>query len=234
MIDDTGIPKKGTHSVGVARQYCGQVGKRDNCQVAVTLSPAGDHASLPIARRLYLPQVWTDDPVRRTCAGVPGEVTLQTKPQIALDQIRVALQAGVPPAPVLADAGYGYDTASRDGITELGLLNAVGIQSTTSLWPPGTEPLPPKTYGGRGRLPSLVGRDAEHAPTSARQLAIDLPKRARRRVTWREGTNAKLASRLAAVRVRPAHRDYKRSEPRQEEWCLIEWPPDEAEPTNIG
>lgn len=127
MVDDTGMPKKGTHSVGVARQYCGQLGKRDNCQVAVTLSLAGDHASLPIAHRLYLPQAWADDPARRIRAGVPDEVAFQTKPQIALDQIRAALQAGVPPAPVLADAGYGIDTAFRDSITELGLLYAVGI-----------------------------------------------------------------------------------------------------------
>ena len=215
MVDDTGMPKKGTHSVGVARQYCGQPGKQDNCQVAVTLSLAGDHASLPIAHRLYLPQAWADDPGRRSRAGVPDEVVFQTKPQIAPDQIRAALQAGVPPAPVLADAGYGYDTAFRDGIAELGLLYALGIQSTTSLWPPGTAPLPPKPYGGRGRPPSLVGRDADHAPVSARQLAIDLPKRAWRRVTWREGTNITLTSRFAAVRVRPAHRDYKRSEPRR-------------------
>ncbi len=231
MVDDTGMPKKGTHSVGVARQCCGQLGKQDNCQVAVTLSLAGDHASLPVAHRLYLPQAWADDPARRTRAGVPDEVAFQTKPQIALDQIRTALEAGVPPAPVLADAGYGIDTAFRDGITELGLLYAVGIQSSTSLWPPGTGPLPPKPYGGRGRPPSLVGRNADHAPISARQLAIDLPKRTWRRVTWREGTNATLTSRFAAVRVRPAHRDYKRSQPRPEEWCLIEWPANEAEPS---
>src|ERR1700693_886388 len=110
IIDDTGYPKKGTHSVGVARQYCGQLGKQDNCQVAVTLSVAADHASLPIAHRLYLPQAWADDAQRRGRAGVPADVALQTKPQIALAQIRAALAAGVPSAPVLADAGYGVDT----------------------------------------------------------------------------------------------------------------------------
>lgn len=127
MIDDTGIPKKGVHSVGVARQYCGQLGKQDNCQVAVTLSLAADHASLPIAHRLYLPRPWVDDPTRRARAGVPDEVVFQTKPQMALAQIRAAVQAGVPTAPVLADAGYGIDTAFRDGITELGLTYVVGI-----------------------------------------------------------------------------------------------------------
>ena len=159
------------------------------------------------------------------------EVVFQTKPQIALDQVRTALQAGVPPATLLADVGYGIDTAFRDGITEPGLLYAVGIQSPTSLWPPGMGPLPPKPYGGRGRPPSLVRRDADHAPVSARQLAIDLPNRAWRRITWREGSNATLASRFTAIRVRPADRDTKRSEPRPEEWCLIEWPAGEPELT---
>jgi SRSO17 transposase len=231
MIDDTGIPKKGVHSVGVARQYCGQLGKQDNCQVAVTLSLAADHASLPIAHRLYLPQPWADDPIRRVRAGVPDEVAFQTKPQIALAHIRAAVQAGVPPAPVLADAGYGIDTAFRDGLTELGLAYIVGIQSHTSLWPPGTGPLPPKPWSGRGRPPSLVRRDADHAPMPAKALAASLPRQAWRRLAWREGSNATLAGRFAAVRVRPAHRDYNRSDPRPEEWCLIEWPKGEPEPT---
>ena len=231
MIDDTGLPKKGAHSVGVARQYCGQLGKQDNCQVAVTLSLANDHASLPIAHRLYLPQGWADDPIRRARAGVPDEIAFQTKPQIALAQIRAALQAGIPPAPVLADAGYGIDTGFRDGITKLGLLYIVGIQSSTSLWPPGTEPLAPKPWSGRGRRTSLVRRDAAHKPVSAKELANGLPKRAWRRVTWREGSNTPLASRFAAVRVRPGHRDYWRPTPRPEEWCLIEWPTGEPQPT---
>jgi SRSO17 transposase len=231
MIDDTGIPKKGTHSVGVARQYCGQLGKQDNCQVAVTLSLAADHTSLPIAHRLYLPQPWADDVDRRAKAGVPDDVAFQTKPQIALAQIRAAIAAGVPTATVLADAGYGIDTAFRDGITELGLAYVLGIQTSTSLWPPGTEPLPPKPWSGRGRPPSLVRRHAEHAPMSAKALAISLPKRAWHRCTWREGTNATLAGRFAAVRVRPANRDYNRPTPRPEEWLLVEWPKGEPEPT---
>ena len=231
IIDDTGMPKKGKHSVGVARQYCGQLGKQDNCQVAVSLSAANDHASLPIAYRLYLPHEWVDDPDRRAQAGVPDDVVFQTKPQIALDQLRAARAAGIDAEVVLADAGYGNDTDFRDGIAELGLAYAVGIQSTTSLWPPGMEPLPPKPWSGRGRPTSAMRRDGAHQPISARQLALDLPKKAWRRVTWREGTNTKLASRFAAVRVRPAHRDYQRSTPRPEEWCLIEWPAGEPEPT---
>jgi SRSO17 transposase len=231
IIDDTGMPKKGTHSVGVARQYCGQLGKQDNCQVAVSLSAVSDHASLPIAYRLYLPRPWIDDLARRAAAGVPVEVIFQTKPQIALDQLRAALAAGIAQTVVLADAGYGTDTDFRDGVTELGLSYVVGIQSSTSLWRPGTQPLPPKPWSGRGRHTSLLRRDAEHRPIPARQLALDLPKQAWRRVTWRESSNATLTSRFAAVRVRPSHRDTWRTTPRAEEWCLIEWPEGEAEPT---
>ncbi len=231
IVDDTGVPKKGKHSVGVARQYCGQLGKQDNCQVAVSLSAANDHASLAIAYRRYLPHEWADDPDRRAQAGVPDDVVFQTKPQIALDQLRAALAAGIEAEVALADAGYGTDTDFRDGITESGLPYVVGIQSSTSLWPPGVEPLPPKQWSGRGRRTSAIRRDIEHQPISAKQLALGLPKKAWRRVTWREGSNTRLASRFAAVRVRPAHRDYHRSTPRPEEWCLIEWPADEAEPT---
>jgi SRSO17 transposase len=231
IIDDTGIPKKGKHSVGVARQYCGQLGKQDNCQIAVTLSAANDHASLPIAYRLYLPHEWVDDPARRAQAGVPDDVTFRTKPQIALDQLRDAVAAGIEAEVALADAGYGADTDFRDSITEIGLPYVVGIQSSTSLWPPGEEPLAAKKWSGRGRPTSSIRRDAKHQPVSAKQMALGLPKQAWRRVTWREGTNTKLVSHFAAVRVRPAHRDYHRSTPRPEEWCLIEWPTGEPEPT---
>ncbi|BAE49215.1 Transposase [Paramagnetospirillum magneticum AMB-1] len=231
IIDDTGLPKKGVHSVGVARQYCGQLGKQDNCQVAVTLSIANDHASLPIAYRLYLPEDWASDPARRHKAGVPDEVMFHTKPQIALEQVRAALAEGVAPGVLLADAGYGVDTAFRTGLSRLGLTYVVGIQSSTSLWKPGEAPLPPKPWSGRGRPPSLVRHDPEHKPVSAKEMATALPPTAWRTVTWREGTNTLLSSRFAAVRVRPAHRDTLRSEPRPEEWFLVEWPEEDAEPT---
>jgi SRSO17 transposase len=231
IVDDTGFPKKGTHSVGVARQYCGQLGKQDNCQIAVSLSVANDHASLPIAWRLYLPEAWANDADRRAKAGVPENVRFRTKPEIALDEIQAALAAGVPSGVVLADAGYGVDTAFRTGLTAMGLPYVVGIQSSTSLWPPGSGPLPPKAWSGHGRPPSLVRRHPEHKPVSARQLAQILPASAWHIVTWREGTNAPLTSRFAAVRVRPAHRDYWRSTPRQEEWFLIEWPAGDSQPT---
>lgn len=230
IIDDTGFPKKGTHSVGVARQYCGQLGKQDNCQVAVSLSVANEHASLPVAWRLYLPQPWAEDAARCSKAAVPQTLRFATKPQIALEQIRAAQADGIPPGVVLADAGYGVDTAFRDGITALGLTYVVGVQSSTSLWPPGKAPLPVKPRSGRGRPSTRVSRSAEHKPVSVKELAAALPDTAWRRVTWREGTNAPLASRFAAVRIRPAHRDYKAATPRPEEWCLIEWPPGAAEP----
>jgi SRSO17 transposase len=146
------------------------------------------------------------------------------------DRAAPFLLAGVPSAVVLADAGYGVDTDFRDGITELGLMYVVGIQSSTTLWPPGQEPLPPKPWSGRGRRPTRLRHDDDHQPVTAKDFALGLPNKAFHRVTWRESGNTKLASRFAAVRVRPAQGDTGRSEPRAEEWCLIEWPKNEAEP----
>ena len=231
IIDDTGFPKKGRHSVGVARQYCGQLGKQDNCQIAVSLSVANHAASLPIACRLYLPQDWADDADRRKRAKVPADVTFKTKPQIALDQIKAALAEAVRPGIVLMDAGYGADTDLRDGITAEGLTYAAGIMPNTTVWPPGMAPLPPKEWSGRGRRPILLQRSPEHQPVSVKALALSLPPDAWQTIAWREGTNDTLTSRFARLRVRPAHRDYNRTEPRPEEWLLIEWPDGEAEPT---
>jgi SRSO17 transposase len=151
IIDDTGFPKKGRHSVGVARQYCGQLGKRDNCQVAVSLSLANHAASLPIAWRLYLPLEWTADAERRTAAGIPETVGFLTKPEIALEQIRVACAAGLPRGVVLMDAGYGSNTRLREEIDALGLVYVAGIVPQTSVWSPGTAPPPPLPWSGRGR-----------------------------------------------------------------------------------
>jgi SRSO17 transposase len=121
IIDDTGFPKQGRHSVGVARQYCGQLGKQDNCQVAVSLSIANSYASLPVAYRLYLPQEWTQDRERWRKAGIPKDIVFKTKTQIALDQIRQAYEAGLPRGVVLMDAGYGANTDLRTDIAALGL-----------------------------------------------------------------------------------------------------------------
>jgi SRSO17 transposase len=231
IIDDTGFPKKGRHSVGVARQYCGQLGKQDTCQVAVTLSLANRAASLPVAYRLYLPQEWTDDPLRRKTAGVPAAITFQTKPEIALDQIRAAAGAGLPRGVVLMDAGYGSDRQLRTDVTALGLSYIAGIGSNTSVWAQGRAPLPPKPWSGRGRPPKLMRRDSEHQPTSVKALALALGPEAWTEIAWREGVADRLTSRFARVRVRAAHRDYWLGELRPEEWLLIEWPHGEREPT---
>lgn len=231
IIDDTGFPKKGKHSVGVKRQYCGQLGKQENCQVAVSLSLASAQGSLPIAYRLYLPETWAADPLRRRKTGVPAEVAFATKPDIALAQVRQAVATGVPTGMVLADAGYGDETAFRDGITALGLCYAVGIRPATSVWAPGTAPLPPKAWSGHGVRPTRLRREPGHTAVSVKDLALSLPPEAYQPVTWREGSNADLSSRFAALRVRPAHRDYLGTAPRPEEWLLIEWPEGEVEPS---
>jgi SRSO17 transposase len=231
IIDDTGFPKKGRHSVGVARQYCGQLGKQDNCQVAVTLSLANHDASLPIAYRLYLPEDWAHDPVRRRKTKVPQTIAFQTKPQIALEQIKAARAAGLPEGVVLMDAGYGNDTELQTQLTALGLLYVAGIGPNTSVWAAGTGPLPAPPGKGIGRPPKLLQRDEQHQPTSVKALALSLPAEAWQTITWREGSADWLSSRFARQRVRPAHRDTKLSEPRAEEWLLIEWPEGEAEPT---
>jgi SRSO17 transposase len=231
VVDDTGFPKKGKHSVGVARQYCGQVGKQDNCQVAVSLSISTISASLPIAYELYLPETWSEDPERRRTAGVPEEVVFRTKPLIAAEQIRQAVADGVPRAPVVADAAYGNDTKFRQALLDMGLEYVVGIQPTLSVWPPGKEPLPPKPRKSTGRPPKSRQRAPNHQPVLAKDLAAALAPKDWQTITWRDGTTKKLQSRFAAVRVRPANRDYERSEPLPEQWLLIEWPGEEAQPT---
>jgi len=232
IIDDTGFPKKGTHSVGVARQYCGQLGKQDNCQVAVSLSLANADGSLPVAYRLYLPEAWASDAARRKKAGVPEEIGFQTKPEIALDQIRAAHAAGLPRGSVLMDAGYGSHSDLRAAVTALGLPYVAGILSNTTVWAPGTGPLPPKaSTPGRGQPSKRLRRDGEHRPVKVKDLAFGLPAKAWRTITWREGTNVPLRSRFARLRVRIARRDFERTEPWPEEWLLIEWPKGEKEPT---
>jgi SRSO17 transposase len=231
IVDDTGFVKKGTHSVGVARQYCGQVGKQENCQVAVSLSVATQDASLPIAWRLYLPESWAADAERRRVTRVPEPIVFQTKPAIGLNQIRQAVAEKVPAGVVLADAAYGSDNKFRAGIRELELRYVLGVQGTMTVWRPGEGPLPKKPRKRMGRPPTLLRRDAQHQPVSLKQLAVELTETAWQTVSWRQGTNKQLQSRFAALRVRPAHRDYWRQEPHPEEWVLIEWPEGESEPT---
>ncbi len=229
IIDDTGFPKKGKHSVGVARQYCGQTGKQDNCRVAVSLSIACERGSLPVGYRLYLPREWADEEARRSRAGVPEEVVFQTKPALAMEQIEAALAAGYPRGVVLADAAYGDETAWRERLAGHGLTYAVGVRPGTTVWwgehQPLAEPTPP---GQRGRPRRRQKRDEDHQPITVAEVARALPGQAWQRVMWREGTSGPLRSRFARIRVRAAHRD----QPRDEEWLIIEWAEGAKEPAH--
>jgi SRSO17 transposase len=188
-------------------------------------------SSLPIAYRLYLPKEWAEDSERRDKTEVPEEVEFQTKPAIALDQIRAAVAANLDCGVVLADAAYGINTEFRAGLTQLDLQYVVGVQSSMTVWEPGKQPLPAKPRGKMGRPPRLLQRATDHQPVSVKQLAMSLPSNAFKEITWREAGERKLRSRFATVRIRAAHRDYEKAEPHQEEWLLIEWPRGEKEPT---
>lgn len=221
IIDDTGFRKHGRHSVGVARQYLGEIGKQDNCQVAVSLSLANAWASLPVAFRLYLPKDWAEDQARRKAAGVPEEIAFATKPQIALEQIRRAAKAGLPRGVVLMDPGYGHDAEMRTGVSALGLAYVAGVQGNDLVFDPDAEIEPDRPAPRKGRDdPEVV---------SAKQVAFSRPAGAWRRIEWREGTNAPLSSRFARVRLYSAHQRPKGTV-MQPEWLLIEWPEGEAEP----
>lgn len=204
IIDDTSFPKHGPHSVGVTHQYCGELGKQANCQAAVSLSIANHHASLPVAYRLYLPNSWAEDKKRRRKAGVPNAIAFQTKPKIALDQLTWACACGLPRGVVLMDSAYGTDASLRRGARELGLDYSAAVHARTLI------------DGGGGKM-------------TAQTLAVGLPKRAWRTITWREGSAEPLRSRFARVRVRARGEGCTREEP--EEWLLIEWPKGETAPT---
>ena len=228
ILDDTGFRKYGKHSVGVARQYCGQLGKTENCQVAVSLSLATVEGSVPLDYRLYLPAEWTADKPRCKRAGVPKAMGFATKGELAWRQIEAALVAEIPRGTVLVDAGYGDEAALRDRLSAHGLSYAVGIRPATAVWWEAHQPAPTPAHQGRGRPRSRVVRDATHQPIGVGELAKLLPAAGYRTLTWREGTNAALRSRFARVRVQAAHAD----RPREEEWLLIEWPQGEAEPSH--
>src|SRR5882757_4298873 len=207
IIDDTGVPKKGKHSVGVARQYCGQLGKQDNCQVAVSVSLANERFSLPVRYQLYLPQSWADDADRRKAAKVPEALEFVTKPMLALQLLENLAEVESLPELVIADAGYGAGTEFREQLTAMGFTYVVGVTGAVSL------------------------QMQAQAPLQAKELAMQLPSRRFRTVTWREGTNAALSSRFAAVGVHCASRAAQPSETAEEQWLLVEWPREEVEPT---
>ena len=233
IIDDSGLPKKGRHSVGVSRQYCGQVGKQDNCQVAVSLSVATSRASLPVGLRLYLPQNWADDEQRRAKAKVPETVKFASKPEIALELVNKALSQGISRGTVLSDSGHGHSSDFRDGVTALGLDYCVGVLGNQLVWPPGVNPRVP-AKSRRGRPPKRLRREGDGAKAiQIKALAKSLPAEDWREVNWREGVAEPLTSRFAALRVRSAHGKLRPGETRPEQWLLIEWPKEEKKPTKF-
>ncbi len=231
IVDETGMVKKGRHSVGVARQYCGEVGKQENCRVAVSLSLATEQASMPAAFRLYLPRDWADDQERRRKAGVPEGVRFQTKPEIALDQIRAARASGLPQGIVLGDAAYGTDTHFRRELETMEMPYVLGVLSSLTVWPPGQKPPAPARWQGTGRPPTRPRRSPTRWPLSLKELAQALMPEDWTAVAWRQGTRHRLRSRFAALRIRPAQHDGRDKNPFAEQWLLIEWPRAESEPT---
>ena len=216
VIDDTALPKKGTLSVGVARQYCGQLGKRANCQALVSLTLAGQEVPVPVGLRLFLPAEWTSDAERCAAAGVPDEeMEARTKGEIALAELDRLIAADVRFGVVLADAGYGASAAFRYGLSERGLTWAVGIPRNQKVYDADVQLVPPT---GRKRRPT-----PDQEPCEVEAVLADLPWR---RVTWRHGTKGPLAARFTATRVRVG--DGKtwannRHLPGAEVWLVGEW-----------
>ena len=215
VIDDTGFPKKGEHSVGVARQYSGTLGRTDNCQVATSLHLLGERGSGCIGMRLYLPQEWVDDEKRRGKTGVPKDVTFRKKWQSALDLLDDALAWELPQRVVLADAGYGDCGDFRRAVDERGLGYLVAVTGTANVWPLDSEPRVPDYKGVGPHSTRLRSDDARPLPME------QLVEQARfRRVTWRQGSRGMQAARFAAFRVRPAREKGRPPEPQQ--WLLLE------------
>jgi SRSO17 transposase len=216
IIDDTGFLKQGKHSVGVKRQYTGSAGKITNCQIGVSLTVSNGLEHLPIDFELYLPQEWAKDPARRREAQIPDSVQFKTKVDLALDEIERAVADNTPGDIVLADAAYGRSSKFRDTVRILGFDYAVGVDSTTMV----------TALGPGGRWSTT--------PVTAVELARKLGKKAYRRITWREGTGKKLASRFALRRVRLANEDGIPLEEHEPLWLLIEWPFGESEPSQFA
>ena len=231
IIDDTGMPKKGTHSVGVSHQYCGQLGRQANCQVAVSLSLATQTMSLPLDYQLYLPKNWIEDPARCAGVGVPEGTGFQTKQQIALQQLKNCCERDVPKGIVTADAAYGHDRVFREGVEALGLEYVLSVQLTTLVWPPGAEPRKPSQYKGTGRKPTRQRIAKGQEPQQIEKLALSLDAKQWRRLTWAEGSNGKLSSHFAFIRVRIAPKNHLSRPLEEEQWLIIEWPEGEDKPT---
>jgi SRSO17 transposase len=227
VIDDTGHPKKGRHSVGVARQYSGTLGRTDNCQVAVSLHLAGEAGSGCVGYRLYLNNEWAEDAKRRKKAGVPAGIGFLPKWKIALEQLDAALEAGVRKHVVLADAGYGEITDFRDWLLERGLSYVVGVNGLPLIWPPESRPRVAVRTAKTGPIPTRHVDD-KHPPEPIGKVALRMQYRS---VTWREGARGRQRGRFAATRVRTAHKHYKGRAPGEEQWLLVEWPAGRDAPT---
>lgn len=232
VIDDTGFPKFGRDSVGVARQYCGALGKVANCQVGVSVNAATDEASCPLDWRLFLPEEWDADAGRRAKAHLPEGVRHEPKWRLALAMLDELCEWGLDPKPVLADGGYGDITEFRTGLAKRGLDYVVQVKAKTSAYPESTSPERPD-YKGAGRPPKPRYREQ---PSSLEGLALAAGRKALRTVSWREATKGKLRSRFIALRVRPAnvelrHAAHRSGEQLELAWLLVEWPPGEARPT---
>ena len=227
IVDDTGLPKDGRFSPGVARQYCGALGKTANCQVLVSVNAASDRASCPLGWRLFLPPSWDQDEPRRRRARIPDEVRHVPKWQLALEVIDQLLEWGLERRVVQADAGYGDITAFRTGLEDRELEYVVQVKGLTSAQPADAVPVAP-AYRGRGRPP--VPRYPDK-PSSLRDLVLAAGREQVRTVGWREGDRGPLASQFLALRVRPANnaqRDDDGTLP--ERWLLAEWPAEQDEP----
>lgn len=230
VVDDTGFAKKGKHSVGVARQYSGTLGRTDNCQVMTSVHLAGDLGSVMAGARLYLPREWTDDPARCRAVGVPEEVEFKTKWQNALELIDQTLGFGIAGRPVLADAGYGETVEFRDGLTQRGLTYVVGVPNTQLIWPPGTNPKPPTRRPGKRGRPHSRWRDGNKQPIRIAALVKGIPRERYKTVSWREGAHGKLSSKFLAYRVRSAVKHTKGRPPSDELWLLCQWQSCDSEP----
>lgn len=215
ILDDTGFLKQGKHSVGVQRQYTGSAGKVTNCQVGVSLSVTTRTEHLPIDFELYLPKSWMEDDARRAEARIPAEVVFKTKPQLGLEMVRSAIEAGHPRGVVLGDAGYGTSSDFRLGLRRLKLDYSVGVDPQTKVF----------------EIGDVVNRGG--AAISVRDLALKLNAKGKyRRVTWREGTKGKLSARFAMRRVSPCRERSRELHEREPVWLLIEWRDGEDAPAN--
>jgi SRSO17 transposase len=225
-LDDTGFPKQGKHSVGVARQYSGTLGKTGNCQIGVSLNYACDDGCFPVDFQLYLPEEWASDSGRRAKAGVPEEVRFRRKWEIGWEMIDRVREWEVPPGVIVADAGYGIATEFRAGLRARGLKYVVGITREVTVWRGGVKRGPAPAYQGHGR----PRKGSLPARGTVLEVAQSLPEDAWVEVIWREGTRGPMKGRFAAVRVQPTHGTLRDGEDEPVSWLLIEWPSDAAEP----